>query len=82
MKNYVKFLTKDLTGRVVEALASDSIHPIDGRLSIENACRIALQVMMKKNVYLGKAYVGYIIYKKGREVYKEIKNEKEKKKLV
>jgi len=36
MKYYIQFYTRLLNGEIDEALASDSVLPLDGRLSIEN----------------------------------------------
>lgn len=59
MKYYVQFLTYDLAGKLSEALGSDGIHPLDGRLNIHSMIREArMQIYRLRKV---QTYDGFKI---------------------
>jgi hypothetical protein len=64
MLYHAKFLTKDLTGKTVEALASDSIFPLDGRGTF-NTMKLKTFTQLYRLRNVQSEYIGFRIYKKG-----------------
>ena len=59
MKYYIQFYTRLLNGEIYEAIASDGVCPLDGRLSLENMSLVGYeQAHSLRNV---QKFVGFKI---------------------
>lgn len=64
MKRYVQFYESKPLGNLGEVLGSDGYIPIDGRLSVSNACFEARGIMLKRNASpLNKGIVAFELRK-------------------
>lgn len=71
MKYYIKFLEKTDSGNIVEALATDSICGLDGRLNIFNMKLRAMRRLYTLK-YVQKNYIGFKIMKNDIELDKVV----------
>lgn len=69
--SYAFFLTKDLANKTVEALGSDGYLPLDGRTSLENQEKTAMQRLKAMNQNLNKGFIGFNLYK-GKRLVKTV----------
>lgn len=65
MKVYAQFLTKDLSGYLVEALGSDGVFILDGRNNVDT-WKIDAMMRMHKLRNVQPDFIGYRIYKASR----------------
>jgi hypothetical protein len=63
MKRWVQFYQSDLAGKPVEAIASDSILPLDGRWSLGTCHAIAQSHAFNLLQGIGKRFCGYEIHR-------------------
>lgn len=68
MKNYVRLLYLDLSGKVAEAMGSFSIFKLDGRMTLVNQVPIGYKLLERENGISNNYYIGFRIYQKNQMV--------------
>lgn len=73
MKVHLVFLTQDLRGQVVDALGTDSVRVLDGRLNKDNLISSAFSLFddgHKMHRYVGFRVLVGSRFKEGKEIYR------------
>jgi hypothetical protein len=60
---YIQYYTKDLSGKVVESVASDGVWRYDNRYSQNTMIQKARDNAKTKNERLGKDFVGFAFFR-------------------
>ena len=65
MRYYTQFLTRDLAGNIVEAIASDGVFILDGRNSLDNMINDSYEHMTSLSIVQPR-YMGFMIMRGSR----------------
>lgn len=68
MKNYVRLLYLDLSGKVAEAMGTFSIFKLDGRMTLVNQVPIGYKLLERENGIKNNYYIGFRIYQNNQMV--------------